>query len=268
MPRLPTLIRHVKADDGSAIGYHVTGHGPAILLVHGAASDARQWSRVVPLLSRRFTVMAMDRRGRGASGSIGPGHSAEREHADIAAVATSVDGPVHMVGHSSGARFVLHAAQLIPNVASMVLYEPPLPETLTPEILESLRAAEAAGDREAVLATFLLDVAGNDEEALTFIRSRPIWPLMVDNALTLPAELRAVRGYRFRPAEFAGWSVPVLCLVGGSSEPQQSTVVDEIVAALAGAQVVALPGQGHGAMFSAPELFAAEIERFVDSLTS
>jgi pimeloyl-ACP methyl ester carboxylesterase len=261
-----TSTRRVTADDGTVLGYEVTGTGPNVLLVHGAAADARQWSKVVPLLARRFTVMAMDRRGRGSSGPIAAGHSRETEYGDIAAVAAAAPGPVHVVGHSSGARFALHAGPRIPTLAGLVLYEPPPPETLTPEVLDALAAAEEAQDRERILATFLLEVAGNDEQALAWIRRRPIWPLMLDNALTLPAELRAVRGYHFDPAELAGWAVPTLCLVGGTSGAELRAVVDQIAASLADVRVRTLPGQGHGAMFSAPELFAAEVEAFVDSL--
>jgi pimeloyl-ACP methyl ester carboxylesterase len=59
------------AADGNAIGYDATGDGPVLLLVHGAAADRRQWRRLVPVLARSFTVVAMDRRSRGLSGPLG-----------------------------------------------------------------------------------------------------------------------------------------------------------------------------------------------------
>ena len=86
------------AGDGTRIAYQATGGGEPVVLVHGAASDARQWSRVTPLLATGFTVMAMDRRGRGRSGPIRPDHSLEVDYGDVAAVATAVAGPVHVVG--------------------------------------------------------------------------------------------------------------------------------------------------------------------------
>ncbi len=110
-----------QAPDGTAIGYEAIGDGPVILLVHGAAADRRQWRRVVPLLARSFTVVAMDRRGRGLSGTLRRDHSLETEYGDVAAVATSMEGTVHVLGHSSGARFALHAAPRIPALGGLVL---------------------------------------------------------------------------------------------------------------------------------------------------
>ncbi|MGI9023273.1 MAG: alpha/beta fold hydrolase [Acidimicrobiales bacterium] len=251
----------IDASDGTALGYHVAGAGPPLVLVHGAASDARQWDRVVPLLAPDFTVVAMDRRGRGSSGPIRPDHSLEVEYDDVATVARSAGDPVCLVGHSSGARFALHAALRVPDLAGLVLYEPPPPETLPPGVLESLAQREAAGDREGILEVFLRDVAGNDEQALALIRGRPIWPIMMDNALTLPAELRAARRYRFDPAAFAALAAPATCLVGGDSGPEMRRAADEVARALPAAEVRVLAGQGHGAMLSAPGLFAEEVRR-------
>jgi pimeloyl-ACP methyl ester carboxylesterase len=241
----------------------VRGRGEPVLLVHATAADARQWALVVPLLARRFTVMAMDRRGRGMSGPLGPDHSLQAEYGDIAAVAASAGRPVHLVGHSSGARFALHAAPGIEMLASLILYEPPAPETVSDEVLGHLAALQAVGDREGILRAFFVDVVGDDEESLASLPQRPVWPLMLDNALTVPAELRAVRHYRFDPSEVALLDVPTLLLLGELSASGVGAVARKIAAALPNARVATLPGQGHGAMFSAPALLAAAIEDFV-----
>ncbi|HEV3400948.1 MAG TPA: alpha/beta hydrolase [Acidimicrobiales bacterium] len=258
-----TVTGRASAADGATIGYQATGDGPVVLLVHGAAADRRQWRRLVPLLAPSFTVVAMDRRGRGLSSPMRDDHSLEVEYGDIAAVAASVDAPVHVLGHSGGARLALHAAPRIPEVGRLVLYEPPPPETFPDGVLERLAAIEEAGDREGILRTFLLDVAGNDEEDYAFIQGRPVWPLMLDNALSLPAELRAVSRYRFDPAAVAGITAPTLCLVGSESGPELREATDRVVAALPDARTRVLPGQGHGAMFTAPDLLASEVERFL-----
>ncbi|MGI9021924.1 MAG: alpha/beta fold hydrolase [Acidimicrobiales bacterium] len=259
-----TVTRQAAADDGTPIGYQLTGNGPAVLFVHGAAADARQWDKVVPLLAPRFSVVAMDRRGRGASGPIGASHSMETEIADVATVVRALDRPVHLVGHSSGARFALHAALDLPDLASLTLYEPPAPETFADGVLEKMAELEAAEDREGVLRMFLVDIADNDEEAFVFIQRRPIWPIMVDNALTLSAELTAVRDYRFDASAFADLEVPTLCLLGQLSGPELKRAAAEVVDALPNARTATLAGQAHGAMISAPKLFAAEIRRFFD----
>lgn len=45
----------------------VGGKGPALVLIHGMASSAAAWNRVVPALARRFTVVVPDLLGHGAS---------------------------------------------------------------------------------------------------------------------------------------------------------------------------------------------------------
>jgi pimeloyl-ACP methyl ester carboxylesterase len=250
---------------------HVTGRGDPLVLVHATAADARQWDLVVPLLAQRFTVLAMDRRGRGASGPLGPDYSLEVEHDDIAAVAASAGGPaaafgprrpVRLFGHSSGARFALHAAPAIEGLAGLVLYEPPGVETVSEEVLRRMALLEAAEDREGILRTFFVDAVGDDEDSFASLKERPVWPLLLDNALTVPAELRAVRHYRFDPGAVAALDVPALLLIGERSEPKVAAVSHEIARALPDATVATLPGQGHGAMFGAPALLAAVIEDF------
>jgi pimeloyl-ACP methyl ester carboxylesterase len=260
-----TVTGQVTAADGTAIGYEVAGDGPALLLVHGAATDRRQWQLLAPRLSRSFTVVAMDRRGRGLSGPVRPDHSLEVEYGDIAAVAASLEGPIHLFGHSSGARLALHAAPHLPQLGGLVLYEPPAPETFADGVLDRLAALEAAGDREGILRTFLVDIVGNDDEDYAFIQTRPVWPLMVANALTVPTELRAVRAHRFDRAKLAGLAAPTLCLVGEESGPELREAADRVVAAVSDGRTRVLPGQGHGAMFTAPDLLASEVEAFLRS---
>lgn len=263
-----TVTTWTTAGDGTSIACEACGEGDPLVLVHSAAADARQWARLVPLLAPSFRVFAMDRRGRRQSGRCRLDHSLQVEYDDIASVVTSLPGPVHLLGHSSGARFALQAAPRAPNLASLILYEPPPPETFSDAALESLDRLEAAGDRLGILRTFLVDIVGNTEDAFDFIRQRPIWPLMVDNALTLPAELRAVLHYRFDPSSLAGLAVPTLVLVGELSGPEVRRTASEVAEALSDASVVTLPGQGHGAMFSAPELLASEVRRFVETLAN
>jgi len=254
------------AQDGTRLAATTTGEGDALVLVHAASSDARQWSRVEPLLARRFRVVAMDRRGRGLSGALRPDHSLDVEYGDVAAMVEAVTGPVHLLGHSSGARFALQAALRVANLASLILYEPPAPEVISEGVLESLDRLEAAGDRVGILRLFLLDVLDNGEDAFELLQERPIWPIMLDNALTLPPELRAARHYRLDLGALAGLTAPTLVLVGELSGPEVQGPARQIAESLPTATVVTLPGQGHGAMISAPELFAAEVAGFVEVL--
>jgi pimeloyl-ACP methyl ester carboxylesterase len=59
-------LRHV-AIHGHRLAYRTAGQGPVVLLVHGMASDSWTWNLVMPALAERFTVVAPDLLGHGAS---------------------------------------------------------------------------------------------------------------------------------------------------------------------------------------------------------
>jgi pimeloyl-ACP methyl ester carboxylesterase len=52
---------------GKRLKYRLAGEGPLVLLIHGMAGSATTWKQVMPALSERFTVLAPDLLGHGAS---------------------------------------------------------------------------------------------------------------------------------------------------------------------------------------------------------
>lgn len=80
--------RSTTSTDGTTITYQRSGLGTPLVLVHGTAADHRRWAPVLPSFEQRFTVCAVDRRGRGSSGDTA-GYSVEREFDDVAAVVES-----------------------------------------------------------------------------------------------------------------------------------------------------------------------------------
>jgi haloacetate dehalogenase len=53
--------------DGVTLRVRSAGQGPPLLLLHGHPQTHAMWHRVAPALAERFTVVAMDLRGRGDS---------------------------------------------------------------------------------------------------------------------------------------------------------------------------------------------------------
>ena len=110
-PERPSRV--VASHDGAPIALFSSGSGSPVVLVHGASADHTTFRVVGPRLAQRFTVHAMDRRGRGASGDVAP-YAIEREFEDVAAVADAVAAdagtPVAVVGHSFGGRVALGGA--------------------------------------------------------------------------------------------------------------------------------------------------------------
>jgi len=52
---------------GHRVSYRIGGSGPLLVLVHGITSSSQNWEPVLPLLAERFTVVAPDLLGHGAS---------------------------------------------------------------------------------------------------------------------------------------------------------------------------------------------------------
>jgi pimeloyl-ACP methyl ester carboxylesterase len=119
----------VKLGDGGSVAVWVEGEGPPFVLVHGSVSNHNVYAPLVGELRDEFTLFAMDRRGFGASRD-GSGHSAEREFSDVAtvveAIAARTGQLVMLFGSSWGANCFLGAAQDMPALRALMLYEPSL----------------------------------------------------------------------------------------------------------------------------------------------
>jgi len=260
----------VVSEDGTHIGYRRTGEGPPLVLVHGTSADHARWAPVLPALGERFAVYAIDRRGQAGSGDA-KDHSLEREVEDVTAVVDavggSVGGPVRLLGHSYGAICCLEAVSRRPaSVDGIVLYEPPLPTGAAAFPAEAVGRVEAlieVGDRDEDVAVFLREVAGMAPPQVGRMRAEPDWPKRVATAHTLPREARAAEGYTLDPARLQELRTRTLLLLGGESPPLFKAATEALDEALPDSRVVVMPGQGHVAMHTAPELFAGLVVGFL-----
>ena len=210
----------VTSEDGTPIAYWRSGKGPPLVLVHGTSADHSRWKPVLPAFEERFTVYAIDRRGRGASGDS-EDYSIEREFEDVAAVVDSVGELANLLGHSYGAVCALEAALLTQNVRKLVLYEGGTKvsgeQIYPPGSTERLEALLEAGDRDAVISTLFRDLVGMPQEEVEYLRSLPAWQERVKAAHTVPRELRADEIYLFDPERFGNLGAPTLLLRGSDS---------------------------------------------------
>ncbi|MEX1022445.1 MAG: alpha/beta hydrolase, partial [Dehalococcoidia bacterium] len=215
-----TAIGHATSADGTRIGFTISGDGPPLVLVHGTSGDHTRWESIQPALEERFTVYALDRRGRGLSGDAAT-YAIAREFEDVAAVIDSIGGPVDVLGHSYGALCAMEAALLTPHVGRLVLYEPPL---RTGEPIyehgqrERLEEMLERGQREEVLTTFFSEVVGMSEAELALMRGAPGWSGRLAAAHTIPREF-ADGDHVLDPTRFEGLTAPVLLLAGSESAP-------------------------------------------------
>ena len=169
---------------------------PAILLVHGLASNARIWDLLAPLLAPNFRLVAIDQRGHGLSDKPDDGYDLATIAGDLAGaiVALGWSRPL-VVGHSWGANVALQLAADHPDLpAGIVLLDGgtnelasvmPLEETLerlapprlagTPraKFLERLRGRWTNGVlsqavEEAIMGNFAIDAEDRIAPHLTY----------------------------------------------------------------------------------------------------
>ena len=89
---------------GLEVVYDRAGSGPPLVLVHGAAGDAREWRAQVAGLSDDFTVIASDEPGAGRSSDVPADFGLAGYATGLAALIEALDAPAHVCGLSWAAR--------------------------------------------------------------------------------------------------------------------------------------------------------------------
>jgi pimeloyl-ACP methyl ester carboxylesterase len=118
--------RLAMSPDGVHIEYRIFGSGePAVVLIHGWASDANYWQQQFEALKAHYTVVAVNLAGHGGSGSNRSDWSIQNYAGDVAAVVKEVPNQhLVLVGHAMGATVALAAVPLIgPRVTGIIAVE-------------------------------------------------------------------------------------------------------------------------------------------------
>ena len=250
--------------DGSQIACEVAGSGPPLLLVHGTADDRLGFDRIAPLLSHRYTLYLMDRRGRGLSTQQAETYAIEREFEDINALADAIAAkhgtPVGVFAHSYGALCAMGAARIANAIGRIMLYEPPpgTPSALVDRMVER----DAAGDLEGVMHVQFVELQHLPQPQFDRLKSDPTrWARYLGFAGTIAREFVNARRFAIRENEFAE-RADVRFIVGENTFPPLVKYTEIALRAFPRADKRVIPGQGHAALRTAPDLVAAEIGGF------
>lgn len=114
-------LLHVAVDEGN---------GPVVILIHGIASSSKSWSRLIPLISPLYRVIAIDLLGFGKS--IAPANATFTLEEHVAALrhtikSLKIRGKVTLIGHSLGGLIISrYAAIYRKEIAHVVLASPPV----------------------------------------------------------------------------------------------------------------------------------------------
>lgn len=253
-------LLEVTSPDGTALGAEVVGSGPPLLLVHGGTADRSRWAPLLPRLRDTFTLVLLDRRGRGSSAREAADYAIEREGEDVLAVLAALPEPAGVFAHSYGATACLTVLDRLEAPRGVLLYEPPFrtPEhaIAPPGLLERWKADLRAGRREDVLVSFYRDVLAFDADAIERMKPLPVWQARIAAVHTIVREGEALEGFSLR-ATVTRQRTRFLRGTATTAALHASTTA--AAAAVDGAELVDLPGQGHVAIDAAPDVIVEHI---------
>ncbi len=265
---------------GHPINYVEEGAGPVLLLVHGMAGDYRNWERVVEPLAARYTVIAPDLPGHGASAPGGGDYS-------LGAMATELRDLLiilgheraTLVGHSLGGGIVMQLAYQFPElVERLVLVSS---GGLGSEVSGVLRAAALPGSGLFIAVT--AKTAGRAGSVLGRGLAAVGWRPSADLAevargyASLADEgrrnaflgtVRSVinsRGQSVSASDrlYLAEDVPVLLIWGDRDPIIPISHGQHAHEAMPGSRLEVFEGVGHIPPVEAPERFVVVLERFL-----
>ena len=256
----------IRSRDGADVVVIQEGSGPSILVLHGGMSDEAPWAKVAAELAPEFRVTRIRRRLYRPELPADPSTDFRLEIDDVGAVVATLQGPVLLVGHSSGAVVALEAMLALPDAfAGAVLYEPPIPDLPLggPDSLNRSRAALAAGHTGRAIRIFLNDAVqiGPPVPFLVGMMTRFVPELRMYGARQID-DWEAIGRLGPRLDQYATIRVPTMLLTGDRSPSHLGERVRMVAAAIPQSSVQVLHGQGHGANDKAPGLVAQLISAF------
>jgi magnesium chelatase accessory protein len=111
---LPGFTERWSDARGVRLRWYEGGSGPTVALLHGYGGAASNWVLVAPWLAERYRVVVPDLPGHGGSSAL-PGPP-ERVDPYAERLASLLDGPAVLVGHSFGAVVALRLAARRPEL--------------------------------------------------------------------------------------------------------------------------------------------------------
>jgi pimeloyl-ACP methyl ester carboxylesterase len=249
---------------GLDVAYDRAGSGPPLILVHGAAGDAREWRLQIAGLSDDFTVIAWDEPGAGRSSDVPADFGLAGYSTALAGLVEALGAPAHVCGLSWGGTVTLELYRRRPElVATLVLadtyagWKGSLPEherRARVADVERMLGAPAEKLHPTLPGLFAGEPPRDVSELLDAVAA-DVRPESVRVALGAIAEadLRDV---------LPGITVPTL-LVWGELDPRSPLSAARAFArAIPHAELAVIPGAGHISNLERPDEFNAAVRAF------
>ena len=255
----------VTEPDGVHIEYRTYGNGnPAIILIHGWATDANYWNAQFNPLKARYTVVAVDLAGHGASSKNRTDWSMGNYGEDVAAVVRRLPNPqIILVGHSMGGTVALEAARRIGDRVIGII----VVDALKSVGLPPLPAAEIDKRVAPFRADFIGSVRKYATEELFEKGADPVFVQKVAYDMSLePPEVAIPSLQALLSMDFAnllpGIKVPVLAINSDLGATDEARIRKSLPAFKADV----IPHTSHFLMMEVPDKFNSILLRDIDRL--
>lgn len=250
---------------GVEVAYARVGHGPPLVLVHGAGVDGRMWQPQLADLQDEFTVVAWDEPGAGRSSDLPAGFGlADFAHSLAAVIEALLLGPAHVAGLSWGGTVALELYRHRPElVRTLILadtyagWKGSLPPEEVAARVEGARRMLAV-PRERFDPTLPGLFAGDPPAAFV-----PLLDAMTDDVRpqTMGAELFMMAEADQRDL-LPTITAATLLLWGELDARSPLSVARAFEDAIPDAELVVLPGAGHVSNLETPERFNHALRAF------
>ena len=250
---------HVAAPAGEQTVF-VGGHGPVVMLLHGAGDNAGTWFKMVPQLVGSHTLVVPDLAGHGGSaprrGPIGLAEVLGAVEAELTALAPGE--PVVLVGNSLGAWIAMLVAQRHPDrVAALVCIDGGamrgnnLAARILPRDRREAResVAETRDPGSPPIPGFVLD---------DIVRQARVGPLA-----RFAATAATMGGFVLDEDQLRAVRTPVRLIWGASDRLMPLDYARRLQAALPDATLVTLDRCGHVPQIECPDALAAALRQAV-----
>jgi len=234
----------IESADGTSIAVHEVGDGPAVVIINGAFSTAKDAGEIAEAFAGAgLRAVTYDRRARGDSGDTPP-VDPQREVEDLAAVIASIGGEAAVIGHSSGAVLALFAAGEGVPVVRLLLSEPPFrfgEDEPDPALAERLQALVDEGAEAEAVLTFQREGIGLPDEMIEQIRTSPMFDGLVPLAQSTVYDAMLTRQVSTPTAQMRQVDVPVTILCGVETFPLLTGAARRLAEAMPTAEFLEVP---------------------------
>ncbi len=260
---LATPRSKIKLKTGITMSYVESGpaDGPSLILVHGFTDSSYSYSRVLPLIDKRYHIYAIDQRGHGDSDRPADGYEMSNFASDVIAFMDAKRiKTATMVGHSMGSFVTMQTALDAPNrierivligtasnannsaVSGLLAEVNKLTDPVSPEFAREFQVATSS---PSLPKEFLDTVVGESLKLPAYVWKKALSGVVARN---YQPELKKI-------------TVPVTIFWGEKETVFLKDEQEVLTKGLPNARLVIYPGSGHAPHWEEPEKFADDLNK-------